>query len=141
MKLSLYPRCQAFILLGEISTVIVTFAINGKLGYFLQIAAESSFTAIFTLRTYAIYGRSWIVFFLLAIPGFLNVASNIVRTHALHSTNSVRSDSYIYSGKLLLRAHLRFLQSNKSTPLTVALVPHTPYLIGLYLSSLIKSSR
>ena len=35
--------------------------------------------AIFTLRTYAIYGKSWIVLFLLAVPALLNMASGIVR--------------------------------------------------------------
>ena len=71
-------RCSAFNYVYSISFLLPAFAITSRFDTtsldFFYIATPGTFV----LRTFAIYERSWTVFFLLAIPGLLIVASQIV---------------------------------------------------------------
>ena len=78
-RLSLLGRCSALNYIVEIFNVLPATAITSKhSNHFVSVCSLMILPGIFLLRTYAIYGRSRVVFFLLVVPGSGLIASYIV---------------------------------------------------------------
>ena len=78
-KMSLSSRCSTLYYVTGILNILPPIAVTGKYSNcFVSVCSLMMSPAIFTLRTYAIYGRSWTVLFLLAVPALVTIASEIV---------------------------------------------------------------
>lgn len=124
-------RCQTFYYIHQISDLLSALATLSKYSlYYIGNISHMSSPGIFTLRTYAIYGRSRTVFFLLAVSALVTWSSGIVCFSFLFASGAA---DFSFSGSLSRRLQLRFLQSCRSVHGPVGSTKLHLFIPGLYL--------